>query len=186
MKAKTTLKDKAAAAVEAAIYPDQREVEGTLLATLATVINSDVADLKYSLLELTATDFHFRDHQTTFAAMKKLADAGDHIDMVTVRAEVGDAWPETLKAVFDPSKASTSAAETYKQKIIFWSNIREARQIGQDYLSTVDNAASADDADLPGLIAGLQKTVFDMAKTDALNLPTSPWSGRRSSCSKSI
>lgn len=62
MKAKTTLKDKAAAAVEAAIYPDQREVEGTLLATLVTVINSDVADLKYSLLELTAADFHFRDH----------------------------------------------------------------------------------------------------------------------------
>ena len=62
MKGEATLKDKAAAAVEAAIYPDQREVEGTLLATLATVINSDVADLRYSLLELTAADFHFRDH----------------------------------------------------------------------------------------------------------------------------
>ena len=42
--------------------------------------------------------------------MKELHAAGDHVDEVTVRAKIGAAWPDTLKAVFDGSKADIKAA----------------------------------------------------------------------------
>lgn len=158
-------------AVEAPVHPDQREVEMKLLAVLATVINSDQAILKYDLLELTAMDFHFRDHRAIFAAMKELTDAGDHVDMVTVGARVGAAWPETLKAIFAGAGTDPGAADTYKRKVIFWSNITQARSIGLAYLADVEAAANAPEADLPGMVASLQKTVFDIAKTDRLSPP---------------
>ncbi len=79
-------------------------------ATLATVINSDQADLKYDLLGLDVADLHFRDHRAVLAVMKELDAAGDHVDEVTVRAKIGDAWPDTLKAVFDPANADAGAA----------------------------------------------------------------------------
>lgn len=109
--------------VEAPVRPDQREVETKLLATLATVINSDQANLKYDILEMDASDFHFRDHREIFAAIKALADAGDHIDQAMVRAKVGDAWTDALKAVFYASNANAGAADTYKRRVIFWSDI---------------------------------------------------------------
>jgi len=173
MKKKVTgaVKDMADKAVEAPVHPDQREVEGKLLAILATVINSDQSDLKYDLLEMKATDFHFRDHRAIFAAMKELADEGNFADQVTVRAKVGDAWPDTLKAVFDGSRADAGAALTYKRKVIYWSDIIQARTVGMAYLAEVNDAASAADADLPGLVASLQKTVFDIARTDRLSPP---------------
>jgi replicative DNA helicase len=158
-------------AVETPVHPDQREVEMKLLAVLASVINSDQAVLKYDLLELTGADFHFRDHRAIFAAMKELTDGGDHVDMVTVRAKVGDAWTDTLKAVFAGSGTDPGAADTYKRKVIFWSNIAQARGVGLAYLADVEAAASAAEADLPGLVANLQKTVFDIAKTDRLSPP---------------
>lgn len=158
-------------AVEAPVHPDQREVEMKLLAALASVINSDLAVLKYDLLDMNETDFHFRDHRAIFAAMKELTDAGDHVDMVTVRAKVGDAWPDTLKAVFAGTATDQGAADTYKRKVIFWSNINQARGVGLAFLADVDAAASAAEADLPGMVASLQKTVFDIAKTDRLSPP---------------
>jgi len=157
-------------AVETPVHPDQRAVEMKLLAVLASVINSDQAVLKYDLLELTGTDFHFRDHRAIFTAMKELTDKGDHVDMVTVRAKVGDAWPDTLKAVF-AGGGDPGAADTYKRKVIFWSNIAQARGVGLAYLADVEAAASAAEADLPGLVANLQKTVFDISKTDRLSPP---------------
>ena len=168
---KKKIKDMADKAVEVSVYPDQREVEAKLLATLATVINSDQAELKYDLLEMVPSDFHFRDHRAIFTAMKELADAGDNVDPVTVRAKVGDAWPDTLKAVFDGSKADAGAADAYKRKVIYWSNIVQARGIGFAYLAEVEAAAADPDADLPGLVANLQKTVFDTARTDRLSAP---------------
>lgn len=158
-------------AVEAPLYPDHREVELKLLATLATVINSDQADLKYDLLGLDVADLHFRDHRAILAAMKELDVAGDHVDEVTVRAKIGDAWPDTLKAVFDGSRADAGAAGTYKAKVIFWSNIAEARRIGSAFQAAVDDAAKADKADLAELVADLQKTVFDIARTDRIAPP---------------
>lgn len=96
-------------AVEAPAHPDQREIEAKLLSTLATVISSELADLKYDLLQMDPMDFHFRDHRDIFGAMKELSDIGDHIDLVTVRAKIGDAWPDTLRMVFDASRANDGA-----------------------------------------------------------------------------
>lgn len=172
MKAKAAdIRAMADQAVEAPLYPDHREVESRLLATLATVINSDQADLKYDLLALDVADFHFRDHRAIFTAMKELDAAGDHVDEVTVRARIGNAWPETLKAVFDGSRADIKAAGTYKAKVIFWSNIAEARRVGSAFQAAVEDAAKADRADLAGLVADLQKTVFDIARTDRIAPP---------------
>lgn len=170
-KASDAIKGMADKAVEAEVHPDQQRIERALLAMLATVINSDQADLKYDLLDMDAPDFHFKDHRAIFAAMKELADAGDHVDPATVRAKIGDAWPETLKAIFDGVGADAGAADTYKRKVIFWSNINQARGLGHAYLAEVETAATSADADLPGLVASLQKTVFDIARTDRLSPP---------------
>ena len=158
-------------AVEAPLYPDQREVEAKLLATLATVINSDQADLKYELLGLDVEALHFRDFRAILAAMKELDAAGDHVDQVTVRARIGDAWPDALKAVFDGSRADAGAAGTYKEKVIYWANIAEARRIGSAFQAAVEDAAKADRADMAELVADLQKTVFDIARTDRIAPP---------------
>jgi replicative DNA helicase len=162
-KAEKAIQDKIDAAVEAPVHPDQRDIEAAVLATLAEVINSDVSDLKYSLLELDAADFYFRDHRDAFAAMKTLADAGDHVDQLTIKAK-GASWP-------DISKAKPEAAETYKRQIIARANIRQAAGIGRDFQDAV---ASADPDDIPGLIAGLQKTVFDIERTKRFMPPDRP------------
>lgn len=172
MKAKAAdIRAMADQAVEAPLYPDQREVEGRLLATLATVINSDQADLKYDLLGLDVEALHFRDFRAILAAMKELDAAGDHVDEVTVRARIGDTWPDALKVVFDPVNADAGAAGTYKEKVIYWANIAEARRIGSAFQAAVEDAAKADRADLAELVADLQKTVFDIAKTDRIAPP---------------
>lgn len=157
--------------VEAPVHADQKDVEAKLLSTLAVVINSDQADLKYDILDLDAGDFHFRDHRAIFAAMKALADAGDHVDQVTVRAKLADAWPETLKGIFDASKADAGAAMTYKRQVIAWANIGHARGIGTAFMAALDAAAGEADADLPALVADLQKAVFDLDRTDRIAPP---------------
>lgn len=167
MKAADAIRAKIAASVEVPVHPDQKDVELKCLATLAVVINGDQAELKYSLLELSPDHFHFRDHRAVFAAMKKLSDVGDHVDKRTVRAEIGDAWADTMTAIFDKTSAGLEA-ETYKRRILFWANQAQARSLGQDYLAAVEKA---EDGDLPGLVADLQKTVFDIAKTDQLSPP---------------
>lgn len=162
-KAEKAIQDKIDAAVEAPVHDDQRDIEDVVLATLATVINSDVSDLKYSLLELDAGDFFNRDHRDTFAAMKDLADAGDTVDQLTIKAK-GAAWP-------DESKAKPDAAETYKRRIIARANVRQAALIGREYLDAV---ADADVDDLPGMVAGLQRAVFDIEKTKRFAPPDRP------------
>lgn len=157
-------------AVEPELYSDQKATEAALLATLATVINSDLADLKYDILGMTAADFHFRDHRDIFKAMKELADAGDHVDQVTVRARIGERWTETLAAVFDAKKANAGAAPSYKRLIRYRAEIGQAREIGAAFMTALDQAEGKE-ADLPGLVAGLQKTVFDMARTDRIAPP---------------
>ena len=153
-KAEKAIQAKIDAAVEAPVHDDQRDIEGAVLAMLAGVINSDVSDLKYGLLELTAEDFFFQDHRDIFAAMKALADVGDHVDQLTVKAK-GAGWP-------DLTKAKPEAAETYKRRIINRANVRQAAKIGREFQDAV---ANADPDDLPGLVAGLQKTIFDIEKT---------------------
>ncbi len=108
-------------AVEDPLHHEQREVEMQLLATLVRVINSDQIDMKNDLLEMRATDFHFRDHRAIFDAIKKLADAGEVVDMATVCAEVGDTCLEALDYVFDGSGSYIGGAYTYKQKVLSWS-----------------------------------------------------------------
>ncbi len=134
---------------------DQRNLEATVLNTLAAVINSDVSDLKYSLLELDAGDFYFQGHRDSFAAMKALDAAGDHVDQLTVE-EKGAGWP-------DPSKAlSADEAETFKRRIIARANHRQAAGLGRDFQDAVE---AADPDDLPGLVAGLQAAILDVEKT---------------------
>jgi replicative DNA helicase len=162
-KAEKAIQDKIDAAVEAPVQDDQRDIEAAVLATLAGVINSDVSDLKYSLLELIAEDFYFQDHRDTFAAMKELNDAGDHVDQLTIQAK-GAGWP-------DMKKENQAAAETYKRQIIARANIRQAARIGREYRDAVEGA---DPDDLPGLVAGLQKTVFDIEKTKRFAPPDRP------------
>ena len=162
-KAEKAIRDRIDAAVEAPVQADQRDIEAAVLATLATVINSDVSDLKYSLLEMDAADFYFQDHRDIFAAMKALADAGDHVDETMVKAK-GAGWP-------DMTKAKPDAAETYKRQVIARSNHRQAAVIGREYQDAV---AGADPDDLPGLVAGLQKTVFDIEKTKRFMPPDKP------------
>ena len=159
--------------VEAPVQPDQKDIEMKLLATLASVISADQGDQahqKDDLLELDQEDFHFQDHRAIFAAMKKLAAEGGRVDKAAVRAGVGDAWAATLDAVFDASNASAGAADAYKKKIILWAYIAQAKRIGADFLAAVDDAAGRKDADLPGLVAGLQKAAFS-AKTDRFAPP---------------
>jgi len=157
--------------VEATLYPDQRRVETKLLATLATFINSDEADLKYDLLELDAADFHFRDHRAIFDAMKQLADAGEYVDPVTVRNKVGDTWRQTLAIIFDASKADAGAAMTYKRQVMYWANIQHARGIGNAFMAALDAHAGTADADLTALVADLQKAAFDLDRTDRIAPP---------------
>jgi len=80
VKAEKAIRDRIDSAVEAPIHEDQWDIEAAVPATLAGVINSDVSDMKYSLLELTAADFYFQDHRDAFAA-----DAGDHVDEITIK-----------------------------------------------------------------------------------------------------
>lgn len=144
-----------AAAEETPDRADQRDLEAAVLNTLADVINSDVSDLKYSLLELDASDFYFQGHRDSFAAMKALDAAGDHVDQLTVE-EKGAGWP-------DPSKAlSADEAETFKRRIIARANHRQAAGLGRDFQDAVE---AADPDDLPGLVAGLQAAVLDVGKT---------------------
>ena len=156
--------------VEAPVHADQKDVEAKLLAALAMVINSDQADLKYDLLEMAEADFHFRDHREIFAAMKALADAEDHVDQVTVAAKMGTAWKETLKGIFDAKAADAREAMTYKRQVILWANIGQARGIGTAYMAALDAAGEAE-ADLPALVAGLQRAVFDLDRTDRIAPP---------------
>ncbi len=143
---------------------DQRNLEAAVLNTLAAVINSDVSDLKYSLLELDAGDFYFQGHRDSFAAMKAIDAAGDHVDQLTVE-EKGAGWP-------DPSKTlSTDEAETYKRRIIARADHRQAERIGREFQDAVE---AADLDDLPGLVAGLQKAVFDIEKTKRFAPPNRP------------
>jgi len=162
-KAEKAIRNRIDAAVEAPVQDDQRDIEAAILATLAGVINSDVSDLKYSLLELTVEDFYFQDHRDIFAAMKAQADAGDHVDETMVKAR-GAGWP-------DITKAKPEAAETYKRQIIARANIRQAARIGREYMDAVEGA---NPDDLPGLVAGLQKTVFDIEKTKRFAPPDRP------------
>lgn len=169
--------DKAAAAIQAGIdkavevgiHPDQRPVEAKLLAALATVINADQNVLKYDLLDLMRDDFHFHDHRDIFAAMKALADSGDHVDLITLSAKIQGRWSDALADIFDPAKADPSAARTYKEKIIRWSKVKQAGQLGHAYLAAVEDAAKDDSIDLADLIARLQQTTFDPVATDRIN-----------------
>jgi replicative DNA helicase len=170
-KAAEAVRDGINNSVEAPLYPDQRDVETKLLATLATFINGDEADLKYDLLELDAGDFHFRDHRAIFVAMQQLADDGEYVDRVTVRAKLGDAWTETLNGIFDASKADAGAAMTYKRQVIHWANIQHARGIGNAFMAALDAAARTPDADLTALVADLQKAAFDLDRTDRIAPP---------------
>jgi len=118
--------------VEASVHTDQKDVEMKLLAGLTTVINSDLPDLKYDILAMDESDFHFRDHRAIFAAMKTLADAGDHVDEGTVKVKLGDAWTDAMKAIFDAAKADASvinSAKVYKRQVIHWANVEHARGI---------------------------------------------------------
>ncbi len=163
-KAEKAIQDKVDAAIEAPIHDDQRDIEAAVLATLAGVINSDQSDLKYDLLELTSADFYFRDNREAFAAMKALSDVGDHVDQLTVQGR-GASWPDMTKAT------SAEASRTYKRRIIARANIRQAGQIGRDFMDAI---IDADPDDLPGLVAGLQKAVFDIEKTKRFAPPDRP------------
>lgn len=111
-------------------------------------------------------DLHFRDHRAVLAVMKELDAAGDHVDEVTVRARIGDTWPDALKVVFDLVNADAGAAGTYKEKVIYWAKHRRGQANRKRLQAAVEDAAKADRADLAELVADLQKTVFDIAKTD--------------------
>lgn len=153
--------------VEAPVHADQREVETKLLATMAAVINSD-QELKFELLSIDAVNFHFGDHFDVFVAMKSLADAGEHVDSNTVRAAMGDAWKDAMKDIFDASMADPAAAMAYKRQIVFWTQRKLAMDIGRNFMAKADQA---NEADLPKLIADLQKAVFDMGRTDFIAPP---------------
>jgi len=155
-------------AVEAEIIPGQKDMETKLLAALAKVINRDPDELKDDLLgALVESHFHFRDHREVFAAMKALHEAGDHVDQETVRAKIGDKWPDALASVFDPAKADTVAAMTYMRTVIRRARIEHARDIGATFMTALDHP----DADPEALIAALQEQAFDMARTDFLSPP---------------
>ncbi len=163
-KAEEAIKAKLAAAVEAPIQDDQRDLEAAVLATLAGVINGDESDLKYDLLDMDVGDFYFQDHRDSFAIMKMLAAGGDQVDQLTVQAK-GASWPDPSKAVAGP------AAQSYKRLIAGRANIRRAAQIGREYQDAV---AAADPEDLPGLVATLQGSVFDVEKTKRFAPPVRP------------
>ena len=162
-KGNDAIQDKLNQADAAPMDADQKDIEAVVLATLATVINSDQDERKYSLLELSADDFYFQESRSAFLAMKELADAGDHVDQLTIQAK-GATWP-------DVAKADAAAAETYKRRIIARANIRQAFAIGKAFQ---DKVAVADPDDLPGLVAGLQKVVFDIDKTKRFAPPDKP------------
>ena len=153
--------------VEAPVYADHREVETKLLATLATVINSDSNDLKYSILAIDAAVFHFSDHFEIFIAMKTMSDNGVHVDQASVKKKMGDAWKDGLKDIFDASKADVGAADDCKRRVILRANIEHARGIGRSYMNALDNV-DEDNADLPALLSDLQKAVFNQGRIDSI------------------
>lgn len=91
-KAADAIQGKIDQAVEAPVHPDQRAVEAVLLATLATVIHGDQADLKYEVLARNATGYPLRDHRATFAATRSGA-----IRVVGITTPVS-VWPDHPRA----------------------------------------------------------------------------------------
>jgi len=163
-KAEEAIKARIDAAIEAPVQDDQRDLEAAVLGTLAGVINSDVSDLKYDLLDMDGGDFYFQDHRDAFNVMKMLAGAGDHVDQLTVQ-DKGASWPDLTKAV------PGDAALTYKRRIMDRGNIRQAARIGREFQEAVEAAGPED---LPGLVAALQGTVFDVEKTKRFAPPDRP------------
>lgn len=163
-KAEKAIKDRIDAAIETSGQDDQADLEAAVLATLAGVINGDESDLKYDLLDMDGGDFLIGRNQDAFNVMKMLALAGDHVDQLTVQ-EKGASWPDLTKAV------PAEAAQAYKRRIIARGNIRQAAKIVREYQEAV---AAAAPEDLPGLIAALQGTVFDVEKTKRFAPPVRP------------
>lgn len=156
-------------AVEAPLHPDQKRIERAILATLAKVINSDVSDLKYDILRMSIADFHFQDHRDVFAAMKGLADEGDHVDDVTVGKKLKAEWADARKAIFDGDLADEGQVRTYMKTVIGMANYGQAVRIGADFMDAVKKS---DHEDIPALVADLQRAVFDIEKTKRIIPPT--------------
>lgn len=118
---KNVIGDMLSRTAEAPVHPDQLDVELKLLTTLAAVINTaDQDDLKHDILSMTEVDFYFGDLRAVFATIRALADAGDHVEKIAVRAKIGGSWPDTwqdtLDAVFDASKADIAAILTVRSE----------------------------------------------------------------------
>jgi len=162
---KDVIGDMVSRAVEAPVHPDQKDIEAKLLATLAAVIN-DRQDVQLTLCILSMDEeaFHFRDHREVFAAMKALAEAGDHVDQATVRAKILDKWPDTLATVFDKTKADVAAAKTYMGRVIYWADVEEVRDILNGCLAGLEKP----EADLLALSGGLHKAAFDIEERDRI------------------
>jgi replicative DNA helicase len=119
---------------------------------------------------LDAVHFHFQDHCEVFVAMKTLLDDGVHVDQAAVQKKMGAAWSDSMKDIFDASKADAFAASECKRRVILRANIEHARGIGRSYMKALDKA-DEDNADLPALLSDLQKAVFNQGRIDSITPP---------------
>lgn len=165
------MKEKLNTAEEAPLHHEQKEVELKYISSLATVINSDVAELKYEMLSLNPTDFHFQRHRIIFTAMKELSDAGEFVDKATVRGKAGDTCLETIDAVFDETNADISSAKACKRRILLWSYSEEVERVCQSFITKAEVAENNIDITLPDLVSGLHKSIFNIGMTDSLSPP---------------
>jgi len=153
------------AAVEAPVDAEQREIEAGYLAGLIQALAGENAALKWDLLSLAEDDFHFRDYRGIFAAVKALVNRGQAISASAVSEELAD-YPETCQAVFTASPVDAAAARSLKDRIQSYSTIRQALQVGNEFIRIVKDASAGD---VPACFAKLREVLFNEEKTKRLS-----------------
>mgnify|MGYP001217623903 FL=1 len=143
---------------EAPVADDQRDLEMKVLQSLAAVINSDTVDLKYELLALDPSVFYYSSHRNAFKVMKDLDTAGDHVDRLTMQ-NGGFDDAELLEAVFNAAAPDIGQVRTYRDIIFDRAQQQDLLKIGTLFMTAVKAGIGKDDR--PGLVAELQKAVFD-------------------------
>ncbi len=147
---------------EAPVADDQRDLEMKVLQSLAAVINSDTVDLKYELLALDPSVFYYSSHRNAFKVMKDLDTAGDHVDRLTMQ-DGGFDDAELLDAVFNAAAPDIGQVRTYRDIIFDRAQQQDLLKIGTRFTTAVKAGIGKDDR--PGLVAELQKAVFDYDMT---------------------
>lgn len=163
-----TFKEAVDEATEASLYLDQREIETAVLQILASVINSDLSEVKNGLLELRPEEFGFQEHGAIFAAMKSLYDNGDIVNLITVRSRIQETWKEEIDKIFNGEVPDERLAHTYAKQIKDWAFFRRLRKDIQSFSSRLEKLEGPEEDKVEEVVSKLQGMVFDLSLSSRL------------------